>query len=862
MEPLENDIPALRAIIEESPTPIGLYVGPEMRVQYANKAMITNTWGKEPSVIGKTLHEALPELEGQPFHDLLKKVYETGIAYEATEDLVKLEVNGLLQDYYYNFTYKPLFDAAGKVWGILNTATNVTDLVIARKRADEVEQQLAFSLTAAGIGTWDLDIREQLVTWDERVKEMYGFHRNDVVSYTDVLKYMHPDDRVLVDRAVSQALNPQSGGHYDVKFRTIGVDDGKLRWLHCKGKAYFDEQNQPYRFSGIAQDISSQVLADERIHHAEQLAQIALENVDAGSFLIHLPTNAISYTPLFAKILTGNETAGITRNAFIDYVHPYDRALRESAYQEALKTGKLFYEARFVWDDGSVHWARVMGRYTHQDGKPVYFAGIVQDVSVQAEAQQEQQKLLWLIDNSNDFISLSEWGGNLSYLNKSGMQMMGFESLDEAKRHNTEYLMPQEATKISQVINPALLEEGRWEGQLTYRHHQTGEHIPAYASTLLLRDTATGAPIGRASVVRDLRPELKARQALIESEEIFRAITTASPAALWMSDSEGAITYVNQIWINWTGAELSAHLGAGWLNAVVPEDLQTAADKFLRDFTDRRFHESQFRIKHRDGVVRWVVCTGNPQFNAEGNFKGYIGACVDITEQKHLQQQKDEFIGVASHELKTPVTSIKAYTQVLQAVFEREGDAKKTAMLNKMNSQVDRLTSLIGDLLDVTKIQSGRLQFNDDYFDFQALVSELIEDLQRTTTNHTLIAQLQPATVVYADKDRIGQVITNLITNAIKYSPQADQIIIRSSIADNQVKLCVQDFGIGISADKQEKVFEQFYRVSGDKQHTFPGLGLGLYISSEIIKREGGRIWVNSTMGEGSTFCFALPINR
>jgi signal transduction histidine kinase len=141
-------------------------------------------------------------------------------------------------------------------------------------------------------------------------------------------------------------------------------------------------------------------------------------------------------------------------------------------------------------------------------------------------------------------------------------------------------------------------------------------------------------------------------------------------------------------------------------------------------------------------------------------------------------------------------------------------------------------------------------------------VKELVEDLQRTTEKHTLVEKFGITGIVFGDKERIGQVITNLITNAIKYSPQANKIIIHTRMNGNEVTLCVQDFGIGIAEDKLDKVFEQFYRVSGDMQHTFPGLGLGLYISSEIIKREGGRIWVTSKHGEGSIFCFALPLKN
>jgi signal transduction histidine kinase len=136
----------------------------------------------------------------------------------------------------------------------------------------------------------------------------------------------------------------------------------------------------------------------------------------------------------------------------------------------------------------------------------------------------------------------------------------------------------------------------------------------------------------------------------------------------------------------------------------------------------------------------------------------------------------------------------------------------------------------------------------------------LIEDLRRITDKHTFILHLNKTCTVFGDRERIGQVITNLITNAIKYSPGAEHIVITTEINNSEVTLCVEDYGIGIPPNKLAKVFEQFYRVSGDLQYTFPGLGLGLYISSEIIKREGGRLWVTSTEGKGSTFCFALPL--
>ncbi|GAC1302059.1 MAG: hypothetical protein NVSMB24_05980 [Mucilaginibacter sp.] len=367
-------------------------------------------------------------------------------------------------------------------------------------------------------------------------------------------------------------------------------------------------------------------------------------------------------------------------------------------------------------------------------------------------------------------------------------------------------------------------------------------------------------PVRILGTLLDFTEQKKTKAALAESEALLRNITTAAPTGLWMSNEQGAITYVNQTWVDWTGRAYDEHMGGGWLNSIVPEDQEKAGDAFINDITNRNLYEVEFRINHSDGTTHWCVANGSPQYNAAGVFTGYIGACVDITEQKHLQRQKDDFIGIASHELKTPVTSIKAYTQVLERMLQKKGDTKEAGMIGRMDVQINRLSSLIGDLLDVTKINSGRLQFNDVAFDFNQHVKELVDDLKPTSEKHTLVENFSPTGLVYGDKERIGQVITNLITNAIKYSPKADKIIIDISLENDEVMLCVKDFGIGIAQSNLHKVFEQFYRVSGDMQHTFPGLGLGLYISSEIIKREGGRIWVNSIEGEGSTFCFALPL--
>ena len=250
-----------------------------------------------------------------------------------------------------------------------------------------------------------------------------------------------------------------------------------------------------------------------------------------------------------------------------------------------------------------------------------------------------------------------------------------------------------------------------------------------------------------------------------------------------------------------------------------------------------------------------------PTRNAEGKIDGIFVHAVDVTERRQLEQQKDDFIGVASHELKTPVTSLKAYTQLLEMRLRKAGVGQGVELLKKMEGQLDKLTGLIEDLLDVTKIENGKLVFRPSLFDYNTLITEIVEETQHTT-NKRIAMELSASVALSADRDRIGQVLTNLLTNAIKYAPQSRTIIVKTVRQDEQIITSVQDFGIGIPREKQPYVFERFFRVEGETQITYPGLGLGLYIAAEFVKRHHGSIWVESEEGKGTTFFFSLPLQQ
>ena len=234
----------------------------------------------------------------------------------------------------------------------------------------------------------------------------------------------------------------------------------------------------------------------------------------------------------------------------------------------------------------------------------------------------------------------------------------------------------------------------------------------------------------------------------------------------------------------------------------------------------------------------------------------------DKIQQETLQlvRQRDEFFSMTSHELKTPVTSLKAYTQLLLMNINVSDVSQRKIMIEKMDKQINKLVVLINDLLDISRLRYGKLNYNKSPLKLNRLIAEIINEIRFTNPQHQIIFQKNINVTINADRDRIGQVIRNLLTNAVKYAPASKEIIVRLDKNDDTVVCSVKDFGQGINKNEQEKIFERFYRVSGDNLHTYPGLGLGLFRSKQIIEEHEGKLWLESEHGQGSTFYFELPV--
>ncbi len=369
--------------------------------------------------------------------------------------------------------------------------------------------------------------------------------------------------------------------------------------------------------------------------------------------------------------------------------------------------------------------------------------------------------------------------------------------------------------------------------------------------------------------------QLQLQEVIKLSEKNFRQLADLMPQIVWTATPGGVIDYYNRQWFEYTGFE-EGHSNQNWIAILHADDMEQWQKMFNDSIKTGNTYQTEFRLQdHKNsGIYRWFLCRALPVKDSEANITRWIGTCTDINDAKRKQeelqqteQRRADFIKMVSHELKTPVTSIKGYVQLLLMILEEEQERYNPSeiknSLSRINYQVSRLTRLITEMLDVSRIETGQLELQNTLFSLNDLVTETVEDIRHTNAKHTITIQHDINCTVKGDRDRIEQVVINFVANAIKYSPDNTRIEVRiqhGGAGKNQVAVSVKDEGIGIDSKEHKKIFERFYRVREENEQTYPGFGIGLFIAKEIIERHSGIITVESEEGKGSTFTFTLPL--
>ena len=358
----------------------------------------------------------------------------------------------------------------------------------------------------------------------------------------------------------------------------------------------------------------------------------------------------------------------------------------------------------------------------------------------------------------------------------------------------------------------------------------------------------------------DITAEVKAKEAAQENEHRLLMAAEATGMAFWdLTLPDNAFSYSQQMAGIFGHPNDSSITIADIKAQIHPDDVEGVVKAFEKALVDGNYFY-ELRIYWPDESLHWVRTKGMVQYNKNKEPVRMLGTIVDITESKRDEIRKNDFIAMASHELKTPLTSLKAYLQLIETKLSGTVDPFVKTAVVKSGKQVNKMTALIHGFLDLSRIEPGKLKLVRTTFDINTLIEEVLAEIRILSTTHSIRFEPTGELTINADRPKIGQVINNLVNNAIKYSPRGSYVMVQCEIDSDNVVVSVTDEGTGIKPKDQEKIFQRFYRAEEDEYRHVSGFGIGLYLSSEIIQRHKGKIWVKSADGEGSTFYFSLPV--
>ena len=344
----------------------------------------------------------------------------------------------------------------------------------------------------------------------------------------------------------------------------------------------------------------------------------------------------------------------------------------------------------------------------------------------------------------------------------------------------------------------------------------------------------------------------------MENNKYYLAVEQIGDAVI-ITNKNGIIEYVNPAFIKATGFTKKEAIGQ--TPRVIKSGMHDKSfyDKLWKTILSGRSWRAQLINKKKNGRLFYVDHTITPINDDKNITIGFMGIWKDITKQQDIERLKDEFIGIASHELKTPLTAITVSSQILESGLEAINDEKIINHVKRINSQIKRMSGLVGELLDTTALNEGKMPLVKKNSDLLALIKEAVEDVKEISHFQKIVIEGNVKSKISVDPHRVQEVVSNLLINAVKYSQSRKKIIIKIAEEEKQVVIGITDFGRGIPKKEQNKIFGRYYQVRKLKKQFGPSLGLGLYIAAEIVRLHNGKIWVKSQMGKGTTFFISLP---
>lgn len=811
-----------RSMVEQSPVPMLVTKGADMIFEMINQPML-DLIGKDASVIGKPWHVAMPELDGQDIIRQLLDTYDAGVSWEGNEVPIMINRKGEPKLGFYNISYKPLIEK-GKTVGMLQSAIDVTDLVKSRLMVEDLNQrQQTVNEELAATNEEMAAMNEELQSTNDELTRIQEQLQNMVVELAETGQQLEqiinilPASVVVIqgEELIVESINTTNLAYWN-KTREEVIGKPLLEILPELANQAFPGQLRQVMKTGETIDVKD--------------SPVLLQSADGS---VHETFVDYTYQPLvdsrsgYTKVLvmSSENTERVLSRKVLEQFSEEMQSMNEeltASNEELAAVNEELVAAQQVIEEGRI---------------ALRLAIDAADFGT------------WFINSvTREFITDNRLKELFGYYPDEHLSIEG--ALAQITEEYRDF--------VAQALENAIDNDGDYD--VTYpvigKHDQQLRWLRAIGN---LQADPSGTFSAFTGVVMDITTQRLASEKIRQAEETLRMAIASGELATWrLDESLGKITAsprFNELFGFFPEEEV-AYTAA--MAQILPDYQQIVQDAVASSFLTGANFSLEYPIRgFHDGTERWIRSVG--KFVADRKNGNYVtGVMADITEQKSDEIRKNSFIAMVSHELKTPLTSLNAYLQMLQLKAKKGEDTFTYSAIERSVKQVKRMTTMINGFLNVSRLESGKIHIEKQRFDMADLINEMAEETRALYSSHEFIFHPVEPTMVDADRDKIGQVINNFISNAVKYSKVGTIIQIACVQADGFTRVSVKDEGMGINKSDISRLFERYYRVNNNNK--ISGFGIGLYLSAEIIERHQGKIWADSESGVGSIFYFSLPL--
>lgn len=904
----------LNMIVQSAPIGICILDAVTFKAELLNDKFLEIAGKPKEAIIGKCYWE--PFAEARPYYETaMLGVIQTGEAYYADEAELMLIRHGREEIIFATFVYAPVKDETGKVTKLAVWVLENTRQVNERRALSASEARLRALVTATSDVTYSVSADWEVM----RELDGRGFLKDTNEPITGWrTRNVYPDDLEMVNAAIKEAI--QAKEIFQLEHRVLRAD-GSPGWTFSRAVPILDANGDIVEWFGTASDITERKRIEEILRETRKQAELqkrVYETITSGTpDLMYVWDLNYRFTYVNTALLAmwGKtwDTAvgkGLRENGYEEWhAQMHEREIDQVRDTKLSVRGEVSFPhatlGRRIYD-------YILIPVLNEQGEVEAVAGTTRDVTERKQMEQALAQSSEELQAINEEMAATneEQAASNEELTATNQQLaIVNQELQEARRQieqseialrlaidaanfgtwfihseTREFITdarlkelfgyyPDEPLSIDQAVAQITEEyRGFVATKLENAIYNHGDYDVTYSVIGLhdqqlrwlraignLKADTSGAFSAFTGVVMDITEQHLAAQKIEESEKHFRYLADLVPAKISNALPTGEVTFFNKQWLDYAGMSFEDLRDFGYHAMMHPDEIPGFMEKLGEAAVKGGPLENEMRFKDIDGNYRWHLNIVSPILNEKREVTMWVGSTIDIQRMKEEEQRKSDFIGMVSHEMKTPLTSLSAYLQVLQSKSGKNADDFTQRALDQSVKQVKKMNAMINGFLNVSRLESGQILINKTKFNVQDLFVETEAETVSMNTSHRITFNPVNSALLSGDREKIGQVLNNLINNAVKYSKPGSEIRVSATISTREVTFAVTDKGIGILPDDLKHVFDRYFRA--ESQGHVSGFGIGLYLCAEIVRRHEGKIWVESEIDQGSTFYFSLPLN-